>query len=82
MYYVYGALNSKASEKAELLLTVCRKHYKFFVLGTDYTPAQLLKLVPETTVVPHIFEDTTYIGGVKELYDHLYATQKFKMDES
>lgn len=82
MYYIYGALDSKASEKAETLLTICRKHYKFFALGKDYTHTQLLRLVPETTVVPHIFEDTTYIGGVKELYDHLYAIQKFKIDES
>jgi len=81
MYYVYGALNSKASEKAETLLTICRKHYKFFVLGKDYTPTQLKKLVPETNVVPHIFEDTTYIGGVKELYDHLYAIKKFESEE-
>lgn len=82
MYYIYGAPNSKASDKAELLLTVCRKHYKLFVLGTDYTPAQLWKLVPETTVVPHIFEGATYIGGVKELYDYLYIDKKFKIDES
>ena len=81
MYYVYGALNSKASDKAELLLSVCRKHYKFFTLGTDYTPDQLFKLVPETTVVPHIFEDAHYIGGIKELYDHLYDIKKAKFEE-
>jgi hypothetical protein len=81
MYYVYGALNSKASDKAELLLHVCRKHYKFFTLGEDYTIAQLHKLVPETNVVPHIFHNTTYIGGVKELYDYLYSIKKAKFEE-
>lgn len=77
MYYIYGAENSRASEKAEALLVVCRQHYKFFVLGRDYTPDQLRRLIPETNTVPHIFEDAKYIGGVRELYDHLYTLVKF-----
>jgi hypothetical protein len=71
-YYVYGAVGSKATEKAELLLNICRRQYKLFILGEDYTVAQLQKLVPNTTFVPHIYHNLNYIGGINELHDYLY----------
>lgn len=77
-YYVYGAENSKTTNKVELLLTVCRRQYKLFILGQDYTIHQLQKLIPETNFVPHIYHDAKYIGGIKELYDYLYAEVKFE----
>lgn len=77
-YYVYGAENSKTTNKVELLLTVCRRQYKLFILGQDYTIHQLQKLIPETNFVPHIYHDAKYIGGIKELYDYLYVEVKFE----
>lgn len=77
-YYVYGAENSKTTNKVELLLTVCRRQYKLFILGQDYTIHQLQKLIPETNFVPHIYHDAKYIGGIKELYDYLYIEVKFE----
>jgi hypothetical protein len=81
LYYIYGAVDSPASLKAEQLLQICKRHYKFFVFGRDFTLNQLQRLVPETQTVPHIYCDTTYIGGVKELYDHLYSVVSFEDEE-
>jgi len=81
MYYIYGAENSRACEKAETLLIVCRKPYKIFCLGRDYTHDQLQKLVPGTVTVPHVFLHAKYIGGVKELYDHLYTHISFENEK-
>lgn len=75
MFFIYGALNSKACEKAELLLHATRSDYRFYVYGRDYTLNQLQKLVPGATTVPQIFYGTKYIGGVKELYDHIYTSE-------
>jgi len=71
-YYIYGAVGSKATEKAELLLTICRRPYRLFILGEDYTRSQLDKLIPGTTFVPHIYHNLNYIGGINELHDYLY----------
>ena len=76
MYYIYGAYGSKSTRKAELLLIVCRRPYKLFLLGIDYSREQLHKLQPETDFVPHIYHHTTYIGGVNELHDYLYCELK------
>lgn len=76
MYYVYGAIGSKATEKTELLLGVCKKKYRIFILGEDYTLAQLHKLIPNTNFVPHIYHEFKYIGGINELYDYLYDESK------
>ncbi len=72
-YYVYGAVGSKATDKVELLLSVCRRPYKLFILGKDYTRGQLEKLIPGTTFVPHVYHNLNYIGGIKELHDYLYS---------
>jgi len=76
MYYIYGAEGSKSTRKAELLLVVCRRHYKLFLLGQDYTRDQLEKLVPGTDYVPHIYHGLNYIGGVNELQEYLYSELK------
>ena len=47
-YFVYGAEESKTTWKVEMLLTVCRRDYKLFLLGRDYTREQLNILVPGT----------------------------------
>jgi hypothetical protein len=72
-YYIYGAVGSKATEKAEMLLTICRRQYKLFILGEDYTRAQLEKMIPGTNMVPHIYHGFNYIGGINELHDYLYS---------
>ena len=75
-YYIYGAEGSRSTDRAETLLVVCRRDYKLFLLGQDYTINQLQKLVPNTDFVPHIYHGTKYIGGIKELYDYLYSEVK------
>ena len=77
-YYVYGAEESETTRKVELLLVVCRRDYKIFWLGEDYSIEQLRILVPETNFVPHIYHDAKYIGGIKELYDYLYSEVKME----
>lgn len=77
-YYVYGAEGSRTTNKVETLLTVCRRQYRLFILGRDYTIEQLRILVPDTNFVPHIYHDTKYIGGIKELYDYLYSEVKIE----
>lgn len=77
-YYVYGAEGSRTTNKVETLLTVCRRQYRLFILGRDYTIEQLRILVPDTNFVPHIYHDAKYIGGIKELYDYLYSEVKME----
>lgn len=77
-YYVYGAEGSRTTNKVETLLTVCRRQYRLFILGRDYTIEQLRILVPDTNFVPHIYHDAKYIGGVKDLYDYLYSEVKIE----
>ena len=78
MFYVYGAKSSKATDKAVLLLETAKQPYRLFILGEDYTVMQLLRLVPDTDSVPHIFDGTNYVGGTKDLYDYLYSMVKFE----
>lgn len=75
MFFIYGALNSKACEKAELLLHAVRYDYRFYVYGRDYTLNQLQRIVPGATSVPQIFHGTKYIGGIKDLYDYIYTSE-------
>lgn len=77
-YFVYGAEGSRTTNKVEMLLSICNRQYRLFILGKDYTKDQLNILVPETDFVPHIFQDAKYIGGIKELYDHLYSEMKIE----
>lgn len=76
MFFIYGADESKASKKAEYLLGVTGFQYRFFSLDRDYTRDQLQRLIPGTKVIPHIFHNTKYVGGLKELYDYLYNEVK------
>ena len=77
-YFVYGAEGSKTTNKVEMLLSICNRQYKLFLLGKDYTRDQLHILVPDTDFVPHIYHNAKYIGGIKELYDYLYAEVKME----
>jgi hypothetical protein len=77
-YFVYGAEDSKTTNKVEMLLSICNRQYKLFLLGKDYTREQLNILVPETDFVPHIYHNAKYIGGIKELYDYLYSEVKME----
>jgi glutaredoxin len=75
MFFIYGALNSKASERAEILLYAMQQEYRFYAYGRDYTLAQLRRLVPGADSVPQIFYGTQYIGGIKELYEYINASE-------
>ncbi len=75
MFFIYGALNSKACERAEFLLYTMGYEYRMYLYGIDYTLNQLQRLQPGTQTVPHIYHGAKYIGGVKELYEYLYESQ-------
>lgn len=75
MFFVYGAQNSRACEKAELLLYATQKEYRFYVFGRDYTLNQLQRLVPGANSVPQIFHGTKYLGGIRELYEFVYTSE-------
>jgi glutaredoxin len=75
MFFIYGALNSKACDKAEFILHTLGYHYRMYHLGIDYTLAQLERLIPEVKTVPQIYHGTKYIGGVRELYEFLQASE-------
>ena len=81
MFYIYGARNSNATDKAENLVIVCQKEFKTFIIGKDYTINQLQRLIPGANSVPHIYDGPKYIGGLKELYDYLYTMVKFDDEE-
>jgi hypothetical protein len=73
MFFIYGAENSRACDKAEFFLYNMNLEYRIYIFGRDYTIKQLNKLVPGTSVVPHIYHGAKYIGGVKELYNYLHS---------
>ena len=75
MFFIYGAPNSRACEKAEFLLYTMNYDYRMYLYGIHYTLNQLQRLQPGTQTVPHIYHGTKYIGGVKELYEYLYNSQ-------
>jgi len=73
MFFVYGAENSRASDKAEFLLYSMGLNYRLYIFGRDYTLKQLHRLVPDATTVPHVYHGAKYIGGVKELYEYVHS---------
>ena len=75
MFFIYGAPNSKACERAEFLLYTMNYEYRMYLYGIHYTLNQLQRLRPGTQTVPHIYHGSKYIGGVKELYEYLYLSQ-------
>lgn len=75
MFFIYGAHNSKACDRAEFLLHTMGQEYRFYCYGIDYTLTQLQRLVPGTQTVPHIFHGTKYIGGVNEIYKYLQKSE-------
>lgn len=82
MFYIYGADQSNATEKAENLLLICQQHYRMFRINEDYTIQQLQRIVPDATTVPQIFHGFKYIGGLKDLYDYLYTKVTFEDEEN
>lgn len=75
MFFIYGAPNSRACERAEFLLYTMNYEYRMYLYGIHYTLNQLQRLRPGTQTVPHIYHGAKYIGGVKELYEYLYLSQ-------
>lgn len=82
MFFIYGAENSRACDKAEFLLYTMNLEYRLYIFGRDYTLKQLNRLVPGTTVVPHVYHGAKYIGGVKELYDYLHSEKVINDSET
>ena len=75
MFFIYGAPNSRACEKAEFLLYTMNYEYRMYLYGIHFTLNQRQRLRPGTQTVPHIYHGTKYIGGIKELYEYLYGNQ-------
>jgi glutaredoxin len=75
MFFIYGAHNSRACEKAEFALFTLGYEYRFYCYGIDYTLAQIQRLVPGAKTVPQIFHGTKYIGGLNELYEFLQESE-------
>lgn len=71
MFFIYGAENSKACDKAEFMLYTLGIHYRLYIFGRDYTIKQLNRIVPNVESVPQIFHGYNYIGGLKELIEYL-----------
>ena len=76
MYYVYGAKDSRATNRAEFILYTTKTPYRLFLSNKDYTIKQLGSLIPNVKTVPQVFKQSTHIGGLKELYDELYSDYK------
>lgn len=75
MFFIYGADNSSACDKAEFLLYSTGLEYRIYVYGRDYTLKQLQRLIPGADTVPHIYHGAKYIGGVKELFHYLQSNE-------
>lgn len=75
MFFIYGKHNSKACDKAEFLLYTLGHEYRFYILGRDFTIAQFQRFLPGVDTVPQIFYNTSYIGGIKDLYEYLYSSK-------
>lgn len=71
MFFIYGAENSRACDKAEFMLYTLGVNYRMYIYGRDYTLKQLNRIVPNVETVPQIFHGYKYIGGVKELGEYL-----------
>lgn len=71
MFFIYGAENSKACDKAEFMLYTLGVQYRLYIFGRDYTLKQLQRLIPGTETVPHIYHGAKYVGGIKELGEYL-----------
>lgn len=76
MFFVYGAYESKACDRAEFMLHMVGHEYRFYSFGIHYTLAQLQRLVPGAQTVPQIFHGTKYIGGINELVRYLQGLQE------
>lgn len=75
MFFIYGANNSKACDRAELLLYTLGYDYRIYRIGIDYTIKQLERLVPGVKTVPQVYHGTQYIGGMRELYEFLQQSE-------
>lgn len=76
MFFVYGAHESKACDRAEFMLHMMGYEYRFYSFGIHYTLTQLQRLVPGAQTVPQVFHGTKYIGGVNELIKYLQELQE------
>ena len=71
MFFVYGAENSAACDKAEFVLYSFGVEYRLFIYGRDYTLRQLERLLPGVKSVPQIYHGAKHIGGLRDLYEYL-----------
>jgi hypothetical protein len=82
MFFIYGAENSSACNKAEILLLNLKRKYKLYIFGRDYTFKQYSRIHPGENTVPQIYYGTKYIGSVRQLYNYLYSEEALYESES
>jgi len=71
MITIYSRPGCMYCEQTKTLLEQRGIEYNELMLGVDITVEQLKQLVPGAKSVPQIMDDSIYVGGYKELIEHL-----------
>lgn len=71
MITIYSRPGCSWCERSKQLLESKQIEYNELMLDVDITVEQLKKLVPGAKSVPQIMDDSIYVGGYKELVEHL-----------
>ena len=71
MITIYSRPGCKYCDQTKTLLEQRGIEYNELMLGVDITVEQLKQLVPGAKSVPQIMDDSIYVGGYKELIEHL-----------
>lgn len=71
VFQVYTKPNCPQCNQAKGLLQAKGLEFKAVEVGKDCTVEELKARVPDAKSVPQIFIGEKYVGGFRELYDHL-----------
>ena len=71
MITIYSRPGCKWCDQSKALLEQRGIEYNELMLDVDITVEQLKQLVPGARSVPQIMDDGIYVGGYKELVEHI-----------
>lgn len=71
MITIYSRPGCKWCDRSKSLLDLRGIEYNELMLDVDITVEQLKQLVPGARSVPQIMDDGIYVGGYKELVEHI-----------
>ena len=71
MITIYSRPGCKWCDQSKALLEIHGIEYNELMLDVDITVEQLKQLVPGARSVPQIMDDGIYVGGYKELVEHI-----------